>query len=260
MFGGLPIWVYWVALPMIGVVAGFVNTMAGGGSFLTLPALIFFFGLSPEHANATNRLSVLLQTGTGSAMFHRHGFTDMKLALKLILPAMCGSTVGGWVTQVLPTEWFSVVFGGAMMCMAVVLIFKPKLLLATDRHPMENAWGEFATFFLIGIYGGFLQAGVGLLLLGGLTIFHPKDLAKSNAVKITIAFLQTMPPIAIFAWNGQIEYRYGLLLALGTVTGAVLGSKYAIRKGAKAVFMFVVVVAILTGMKLVWSGVSAITG
>ena len=251
--------VAYVALPLIGVVAGFVNTMAGGGSFLTLPALIFFFDLSPKVANATNRLSVLLQTGTGAAMFQKHGFTDVRLALKLVVPALCGSTLGGYIAEVLPTDWFSIVFGGAMLAMAVVLIFKPRLLLATDRHPMQNPWGEFVTFFLIGIYGGFLQAGVGLLLLAGLTIFHPKDLAKSNAVKVTIAFLQTFPPIIIFAWHGQIVWGYGLLLAAGTMTGAVLGAKFAIKKGAKAVFGFVVVVAILTGLKLIWSGLSAIT-
>ncbi|WP_200761504.1 sulfite exporter TauE/SafE family protein [Poriferisphaera corsica] len=257
-FDGMPIWTAYIALPLIGVIAGFVNTMAGGGSFLTLPALMFFFDLSPKAANATNRLSVLLQTGTSTAMFHKHGFTDIRLAFKLLLPALCGSTLGGYITEILPADWFSLVFGGAMLTMAIVLFFKPRLLLATDRHPMQNPAGEFFTFFLIGIYGGFLQAGVGLLLLVGLTMFHPKDLAKSNAVKVTIAFLQTFPPIAIFAWHGQIVWGYGLLLALGTMTGAVIGAKFAIKKGAKSVFTFVVIVAILTSIKLIWSGLSAI--
>ncbi|QQE10587.1 sulfite exporter TauE/SafE family protein [Planctomycetota bacterium] len=256
IFSGLPGWLPYVLLPLIGIFAGFVNTMAGGGSFLTLPALIFFFNLDPKIANATNRLSVLLQTGTGAAMFHQHGFTDTKLAFKLAIPALCGSYLGSYLTQILSSDWFSLIFGTAMVCMAIVLIFKPKLLLATDRHPMHNPIGEFFTFFLIGIYGGFIQAGVGLLLLGGLTLFHPKDLAKSNAAKVTIAFLQTIPPILVFAWNDQIVWAYGLLLAVGTVTGAVIGAKYAIKKGSKAVFFFVIVVAILTGIKLVWSSVS----
>ena len=256
IMSGLPGWMPLVALPILGLIAGFINTMAGGGSFLTLPALMFFFHLDPQVANGTNRLSVLLQTGTGAAVFHKHGFTDIKLALRLIVPALIGSTVGGAIATVLPSEMFEFVFGVVMIVMAVVLVFKPKLLLATERHPMKNPAAEFAIFMGIGLYGGFLQAGVGLLLLTGLALFHAKDLLKSNAVKITIAFLQTIPPIAIFAYAGQIDYVYGLLLAVGTVSGALLGARFAIRKGTKAIFYFVVGVAILTGGKLVYSSIS----
>lgn len=253
----LPTWTPYVALPIIGVIAGFVNTLAGGGSFVTLPALMFFFNLEPMIANATNRLSVLLQTGTGAATFHKHGFTDTKVTQRLIIPAALGSTLGVCLSEIMPKDGFSLIFGASMIAMAIVLVFKPKLLLATDRHPMKNKWAEFTLFFFIGIYGGFVQAGVGLLLLTGLALFHAKDLARSNAVKVTIAFLQTIPPICIFAWHGQIIWAYGLLLAAGTVIGAVIGAKFTIKRGAKPIFYFVIVVAVLTGIKLISTGLSA---
>ena len=252
----LPLWVGYIALPLIGIAAGFVNTLAGGGSFVTLPALMFLFGLDPQAANATNRLSVLLQTGTGTFMFKKHGFTDIKLAFRLFIPAICGSTIGAAITEILPKDVFSLVFGAAMLGMAIMLMFKPKLLLATNRHPLSNKWSELLIFFLIGIYGGFVQAGVGLLLLVALSLFHPNDLSKSNAVKVTIAFLLTFSPIIIFTLAGQIVWAYGFLLALGTVPGAIIGAKFAIKKGATPIFYFIIVIAVLTSMKLIGTGIS----
>jgi uncharacterized membrane protein YfcA len=242
--------VWYLILIAAGFVAGVVNTIAGGGSFLTLPALMLF-GLDPKVANGTNRVAVLFSSGAAVATFHRHGHLDRKLAKRLTLPTMLGVPVGALLAIYLPARAFEPVFGAIFLCMAVLLMLNPKRITEATSAPVESNRMIWPIFFGIGIYVGFIQAGMGILVLLAMSLINSGDLVASNAVKNWIAFAVTLIATAVFAFYGLIEWLPGLVMAIGNLLGGVAGARLAIKKGNRLIFGFLVVVMVATGIKLI---------
>ncbi len=249
----MPDWLCYLLLIPAGFLAGIVNTIAGGGSFLTLPTLIFLCGLDPQVANGTNRVAILFSTVTASATFHKHGHIDRRLVARIALPTLLGVPVGALLAVRLPTETFQPVFGVIFLAMAVLLIFKPALLTDSRPNPPKSFLAEFTLFFGIGIYVGFIQAGMGILLLLGISLFHSRKLVGANAVKNVIGFLLTFVALTVFIFYGKVDWLPGLIMALGNTLGGHVGAKLAIKKGSRLIFAFLIVVMIATGLKLLLS-------
>lgn len=233
-----------------GFIAGVVNTIAGGGSFLTLPALMMF-GLDPKVANGTNRVAVLFSSGAAVATFHKHGHLNRELANRLTLPTVLGVPVGALLAIYLPPRAFEPVFGAIFLAMAALLIFNPKKIAEANTVSPRSARWITPIFFAIGIYVGFIQAGMGILVLLAMSLLGGKDLVTSNAVKNWIAFLVTMTATIVFACYGLVDWLPGLVMATGNVIGGVVGAKLAIKKGNRLIFWFLIVVMIATGIKLI---------
>lgn len=241
---------WYLILVVAGFCAGIVNTIAGGGSFLTLPALMLF-GLDPKIANGTNRVAVLFSSGAAVATFRKHGHLDQKLANRLTLPTILGVPAGVMLAVYLPGKAFEPVFGIIFLAMACLLFSNPKRFTeASNRQPASNrvVW---PVFFCIGIYVGFIQAGMGILVLLAMSLLNSGDLVGSNAIKNWIAFLVTMAATALFAFHGMIQWVPGLIMAAGNMAGGVVGAKLAIKKGNRLIFSFLIVVMIATGLKLI---------
>jgi len=247
----MPDWAWYLLLIPAGFIAGVVNTIAGGGSFLTLPALMFLCGMDPKIANGTNRVAILLSTVTASATFHRHGHIDRKLVVRLAMPTLVGVPVGALLATNLPADAFRPLFGSVFLVMAVLLIFKPAILTDTERKPPKSLLAELTLFFGIGIYVGFIQAGMGILLLLGISLFHARELVGANAAKNVIGFILTLVALVVFVIYGQVEWIPGLIMAVGNMLGGFVGARLAIRKGSRLIFAFLIVVMIATGLKLV---------
>lgn len=241
-------------LVLAGFLAGIVNTIAGGGSFLTLPALMLF-GLDPKVANGTNRIAVLFSSGAAAATFSKHGHLDRDLAKRLTLPTLLGVPVGAMFAVYLPTNAFEPVFGLIFLVMSILLLRDPKRIIE-ERAPSEES-GRWIRplFFGIGIYVGFIQAGMGILVLLAMSFMHSGDLVQSNAVKNWIAFLVTLAAVVLFAFHGLIEWVPGICMAAGNLVGGVVGAKLAIKKGNRLIFRFLIVVMIATGVKLIGTSV-----
>lgn len=235
-----------------GFAAGVINTIAGGGSFLTLPALMLF-GLDPKIANGTNRVAVLFSSASAVATFSKHGHLNRELAMRLSLPTLCGVPVGALLAVYLPSGAFEAFFGVLFLVMAILLCLDPKRIIeareAADTRP-RTTWPLFVA---IGIYVGFIQAGMGILLLLAMSLMNTGDLVASNAVKNLIGFFVTVAATLVFAFYGLIEWLPGLTMAAGNVAGGFIGAKLAIKKGNKLVFCFLVVVMVATGIKLIVS-------
>jgi len=242
--------VWYLILVAAGFTAGVVNTIAGGGSFLTLPALMLF-GLDPKVANGTNRVAVLFSSGAAVATFHKHGHLDRKLANRLTLPTMLGVPVGALLAIYLPPQAFEPVFGAIFLAMAVVLILNPKRIAEATTASTRSERLTTPIFFGIGIYVGFIQAGMGILVLLAMSLLGGRDLVASNAVKNWIAFLVTLTATIVFAFYSLIEWLPGLVMAVGNLLGGVVGAKLAIKKGNRLIFGFLIVVMIATGIKLI---------
>lgn len=244
--------VWYLILVAAGFLAGVVNTIAGGGSFLTLPALMMF-GLDPKVANATNRVAVLFSSGSAVATFHKHGHLDRKLANRLTWPTMLGVPVGALLAIYLPTDAFEPLFGAIFLAMAVVLMMNPKRITESNRETGESTGKVLVVFFAIGIYVGFIQAGMGILVLIAMSLLNTGDLVASNAIKNWIAFLVTLTATVVFAIYGLVHWLPGLVMAIGNLAGGVVGAKLAIKKGNRLIFVVLIAVMVATGVKLVGS-------
>jgi len=243
-------WYIIIAVIGVGFIAGFINTLAGSGSLLTLP-LLMFLGLPANVANGTNRIAILLQNIVGITSFKQQRVLSFKEGLMIGIPAAAGSLVGARIAVNMNDEIMSKAIGGLLVFMLLLIILKP------DRWIKDQAggqpvvkWFQVIIFFAIGIYGGFIQAGVGFFLLAGLVLGTGHELVKANALKVFIVFLYTPFALAIFILNDQVDWKLGLILAIGNMLGAFVGARVAVKWGAKAVRYFLIIALTFASLKL----------
>lgn len=242
--GSLPL----LGLFAVGVVSGTLNVVAGGGSFLTLPALLFL-GLPAGDANGTNRIGVLAQNLAGVWGFHRSSVMDWRWAGAVSGPAMAGAAVGAWLALQLSDFAFKRVLSLAMLGVTLwTLVARPR---GGDRPSLLSPWhpGMVVAFGLIGLYGGFIQAGVGFGILAA-TSFAGMDLVKGNAVKLLSVLLVTTLSLAIFAAGGAVQWGPGLALGLGNAVGASAGVRLAVSRGHAWIQRVVTIAVVLMAVGL----------
>jgi uncharacterized protein len=237
------------ALLVSGLIAGFVNTLAGGGSLLTIPALIFC-GLPSNIANATNRVAVLLQSLAGSAGFYKERQLSLREAAGLGLPSVLGSLAGAVVASLIPARVFDPILGFLLIGIGATLFVKPRKRDGDAPAAAASRFAEFLVFLAIGFYGGFIQAGVGFFLIAAITWSHGHDLVRTNALKMAAALIYQVVSLLVFWGAGQIMWLPGLVLAVGNVAGALIGVKFAVKKGAAAVRWVIVAAVIASALKL----------
>lgn len=236
----------YVILIISGIGAGFINTLSGGGSALSLPVLVLM-GLPAPVANATNRVAILLQNLVGTSAFYREGELKIKPIFHILIPAVCGGIVGSFTAVNLNSEVFETVLGIVFLFM-IVQLFLPKKIKKEERKTPR--WLESLLFLFVGFYGGAIQVGVGLLFLIILNRFSNINLVKSNAIKVSIVLGYTIPVVVIFAVNNLIIWKYGLILAAGNMTGAYLGVKTAVKGGEKIIKGILLFAMIFASLKL----------
>ena len=243
-------WYIILAVIGVGILAGFINTLAGSGSLLTLP-LLMFLGLPANIANGTNRIAILLQNIVGITSFKHQKVLSFKEGLIIGIPAAAGSLVGARIAVNLNDDIMGKAIGGLLVFMLLLVILKPDRWLKEQAggQPMVR-WLQILIFFAIGIYGGFIQAGVGFFLLAGLVLGTGHELVKANALKVFIVFLYTPFALAVFILHGQVDYKLGLILAVGNMLGAYVGTRVAVKWGAKAVRYFLIVALAFASLKL----------
>ena len=230
------------AVPVTGFVAGFVNTLAGSGSLLTLPILILL-GLPANVANGTNRVGVLLQNMVAVATFRRSGALPLEGSWKLIVPAVAGAVVGAALAVDLDEALLRQTIGVLLLVVLAVLLLNPERWIAAHAGPREpRLLVEVPLFFAIGVYGGFIQVSVGLFLLAGLVLGAGYNVVGANALKNLIVLVFTAAALVIFVVNGQVEWTLGLLLGAGQAAGGWAAARVALERGAALVRWAVVAV------------------
>ena len=237
-----------LALAVFGLVAGVVNTLAGGGSLLTLPALIFA-GLSPAEANATNRLGVLAGSVSAIAGFEKEGMEGTRPETLEVVSAVAGALAGAQIAAWLDPELFRRVIAVVMLLMLGVLLLKPKTWMEGRAHAAPTPWRALG-FFAIGAYGGFLQAGVGLFLLAGFVWLSGRPLHLANGRKVVLVALFTVPALALFAWQGLVHWLPGLAMAVGATAGGWLGARFTMAWGPAAIRWLLIAVVVVSSARL----------
>lgn len=236
-----------LALLAIGGLAGFINVLSAGGSMLTLP-LLMFLGLPPQVANGTNRVAITLQSITAVGSFHRMGQGSLIVSLHLALPAVLGSLLGAWVATWVADAVFEFVLVVAMIGASVFMLLPQPTLDTRPLTPDRLGPVIYLAMFLIGVYGGFIQVGVGALFLVVLYRMLRIDLRQVNVFKVSIVLLYTLPALVIFAISDQVHWGMGLTLALGNIAGAIIAVRVNLsERGAQWVkwITLVMVAAIL---------------
>lgn len=228
-----------------GCITGFINTLAGSGSAVSL-AMLNLLGMPLDVANGTNRVGILLQTFVAVYGFHTQRALDWKRGSRLLWPSIAGAMVGASIAGILERDHLRLAIGVAMVIVLVMLFIKPKRWLEGSRlQDQPPGLLQYLIFFAIGVYGGFIQIGVGVFLLVALVLDAGYDLVKGNAIKVLIVCAYTVPALAIFVYHGKVQWGAGLILAVGNMLGAWFATQEAAKRGAVFVrWLLIIVVAV----------------
>lgn len=236
-----------------GMIAGFLNTLGGGGSLLTMPMLIFL-GLPPAVANGTNRIAIFVQNIVGVTNFRRKGFFYPKISFILGIPAILGSILGARVAISISGELFERILAVVMIVVLIIILTRPEKRFIKEIEG-EN-WSNFRlliavfAFFGVGFYGGFIQAGVGFIIIVALTLITGMSLVKVNSLKVCIILIYTISSLLVFLINGKVNIMLGSTLAVGNALGAYIGSNFAVSKGDKWIRIFLIITVLAMSAQL----------
>jgi len=238
-------------LVAVGFFAGIINTMAGGGSLLTLPILIFL-GLPPNIANGTNRVAIVVQNIFTTAGFKSKGVKTFPFSIYVGLSALVGSIIGAQIAVDIKGETFNKILSVVMLLVVGYMVFSStkKIKNVIEKTTGKYLWISILLFFFVGLYGGFIQAGVGFIMLFVLTSVNHFSLVKSNAIKVTVALIYTVAAVIVFAMNDKINWGIGLTLAIGNAAGGWFASRLSVKKGDNFVKKFLIVTVIILAIKL----------
>jgi uncharacterized protein len=236
-----------IVIIVAGIVVGFINTLSGGGSVISL-SLLILLGLPASIANGTNRISIFFQTFSSVSSFTKQKMFDSMKPVWLGIPATIGSVLGAVVAVDMNEKIIEGAMCVAMILMLFFLFYKPDKWMKENPEALRKPlrWWQFLVFFAVGFYGGFIQVGVGYFLLMSLMLGVGYDLVKANAVKNLIVFFYAIFALLVFIINGQVNYLYGLILSAGSIIGALIASYLAVKKGAGFIRAIILLSVILT--------------
>lgn len=236
---------------LAGLAAGFINPIAGGGSLLVLPVLIFV-GLEESLANGTNRLAILIQNFFAVRGFKSKGVSAWPYSGWLGLVALAGAIPGAFLAVDIKGETFNRILGVVMIIAIIATIFKPfgKTENLQERMGKKYKIIGYIAFFFVGLYGGFIQAGVGFIIIATLGFINRLSLVKTNATKVMVVFIYTFAALAVFLYNGKVNFIYGAVLATGNSIGAWVSSRWSVGAGEKWIKRFLIVTVSIMALKL----------
>jgi len=238
-------------LVLAGLFAGFINTVAGGGSLITMPLLIFL-GLPSSEANASNRVALFIQNIFSVQGFRSKGVSVFPYAFYAALTACIGAILGANLAVDIKGELFNRILAVVMLLVIILTITKPYFSKFNniESWTSKNKVLSLTLFFFIGIYGGFIQAGVGFLIIASLTGIHGLNMAKTNSIKVFVILCYTFIAIIIFMIEDQIRWKYGLTLAAGNSIGGWVASRWSVGKNDKWIRLILIITVLALAIKL----------
>jgi hypothetical protein len=242
-------WIEITVLIISGVLVGFINTLAGGGSVISLSVLMLM-GLPAPVANGTNRIAIAVQTLTATSSFRQQKVLDHRKGIFLAIPATVGSVIGAFIAVDINEVILERAMAVIMLIMLIFMVYNPKKLLYGRQELIDRkvTFWQVIIFFFIGLYGGFIHMGVGYFLLAALVLSGGYDLVKANAVKVFIVLIYVVISFFVFIFNDQVFWKYGLILTIGNVFGAYIASRLAVQKGVVFVkWVIIVVILVMSG-------------
>jgi hypothetical protein len=242
-----------LALFGAGLVAGTLNVVAGGGSMLTLPMLIFL-GLPPTVANGTNRVAILIQNAGAVWGFRRRGLAAAAWFRAAVVPVVVGAIAGTWVATRVGDATFQRLLAAVMLAAALWMVWRPLPIRGESPEPPSSPRARLALVVAwtgVGFFGGFIQAGIGFVILG-VAAAAGLDLVRGNSLKVALVLAFTPISLALFARAGMVDWRLGLALAMGNLLGGQLGVHLTVVKGQAWIRRVVTLAVIAFAVRLWW--------
>ncbi|MEO5581520.1 MAG: sulfite exporter TauE/SafE family protein [Saprospiraceae bacterium] len=210
-----------------GLIAGIINTLAGNGSVITLSLCTEVIGLSPSIANGTNRLGILTQSIAGTASLYSHKKLLLKGTYTSIIVVFSGALIGIWLATILHDQTINRMYPWFLVFIFIVLLLKPERWLKTiPVQDFTPPWYIWPIYFLIGVYGGLIQIGIGIFYLATSIMINRIPWLHANAAKIVVTGLFTTIALIIFGTHGLVHLHTAIFLAIGQTIGAWMGVKY----------------------------------
>ncbi len=241
---------YWSLLFAVGVISGYLNVLAGGGSVLTLPVLIFL-GLDSALANGTNRVAILIQNIVSASEFQRSRGYPIRTVLTYSLWTLPGAIAGAFYATSVSNELFQTILGFVILGVVVTLLIPRAAIFSPGVHTgLPRSRWIYPALLAIGFYGGFMQVGVGFLFMAALFHLLKLDLVNVNMYKVLIVLVYTVPALLIFVWSGDVDWVLGWILAAGSALGGWLAVKASIRGGEKIIRIALGAALLVMGARL----------
>lgn len=239
---------HYILLLAVGVFSGYINVVAGGGSILTVPSLIYV-GLEATVANGTNRIAIFIQSITAVGTLWKEVRDNLNFYIKLSLITIPGSVGGAIAATKVSNDLLEIIIGIVMIMIIATILYPVKKLKQVEPNP-KITLNVALVLLIAGVYGGFLQIGVGFILMA---IFHRLmnyDLVRVNIMKVFVVTFFTLPAIIVFLMQGKIVYLPGIILAIGNAIGAWASAKISMKKGEKFIKFFLIVAILMISMQL----------
>lgn len=235
----------------VGFLAGVINTLAGGGSLFTLPVLIFL-GLPPAIANGTNRIPIVIQSVSGALGYKSKGVSTFPFNIYLGISASIGAYLGARIAIDISGVLFNRILAIIMIVIGGLILIRSKKI---DIDLPERLTGKYLVFailgfFVMGVYGGFINAGIGIVIMLFLNRVNQLSLVKTNATKVGVVSIYSMVALILFAYHDAVDWKLGGLMALGTSLGAWFTSRWSVRKGDRVIRMAMLFAILIIAIKL----------
>ena len=244
-------WQVIAILILAGFLVGVINTIAGSGTVITY-SLFMAMGMPANISNGTIRVGVVLQTLAATLNFNKKGVLDLKKGVKIAIPIAIGSIAGAQIAASIDTKVFEKLLAVIMLSMIFILFSNPTRWTKgiKDKIEAKLTWKEMLIFLAIGLYGGFTHIGVGIFLLSALVLKAGYDLVRANAIKVLTVLIYSPFALLIFVLNNQVDYRIGLISAIGNIVGGIVGARLSVSWGANFTRWFLIIIILLFASKV----------
>jgi uncharacterized membrane protein YfcA len=236
-----------------GFLAGFIDSIAGGGGLIVIPSLLLT-GMAPVEALGTNKLQGLFGSGSASLAYARKGHVDLKKQLPSSLLAFLGSALGAITATFVSPKWFAMVLPFVLVAIALYFALKPDLGDVDRKQRLAPLAFALTAIPLIGYYDGIFGPGTGSFFMLAFVSLAGFGVLKATAHTKLLNFSSNFGAFAIFTAIGVINWKIGLLMGFAQMAGAMTGSSLAMKNGAKLIRPLLVVTCVLLAAKLFWQG------
>ena len=242
---------YDLILILTGMLVGFINTIAGGGSSVLYPVLIFM-GMPIHSAIGTSRVGFVAQGIFSVAGFKSKGIFIFPFNLYVALSAMAGGIIGAWLSLHTSARNLTRILAFIMLLIAVLILIQAQIKKASGKLRIHGKWLiiSLVVYFFIGLYGGFIQAGMGFMIILAGTLLNRMNLSQANSIKALIVLLMTLPTLYMFAVKNHVDWEAGLAIAIGTATGSWLTSRWSVRVNEKYIRLIIASIVVILAIKL----------
>lgn len=222
-----------LALIAVGLLAGFINTVAASGGTVAVPAMIEL-GLEADLANGTNRLSAMTSSLTATWRFHQAGVIPWPVTVQLAIPVGGGAMFGAWAASHLNARGAELAVAVSLLVVLVLLLARPGRWLAanTEALPLRSSLLLSLTLGGIGFWSGFISLGAGSMTLMALVLIGGQSLREANVIKVVLRLVSSGLALLIFLLRGQVLWPWALPLAIASSVGALIGSRVALGEEA----------------------------